>query len=434
MHEGNILSNFEYVFSTGNKIDSLMIKGKVINSMNLKSESDITVALYNSNESDSVVWKQKPLYFTKSDGNGFFTLNYLPVGDFKAFAYSDKNKNLKYDGGEETVGFLNRVVNTTIDSSLTFLLFKERPTKYFIKKAFSPYYGLAKVIYNAEQDNTVQAFNASQNNKLCFENGINDTCLIYYHEIFDTLKLVINHKDRAVVDTVKINLITEEKFNRLKQENKLLTDVELRPLINGMMPYYEAASLKFNTAMDFSSIDKAKISITKKQDTVIIKLSPQFKGENCDRLIISEKLVEDANYDIIIKAGAIKTKFGTLNDSVKISFRTSLPDDYASLNLKLLFPDKSDYVIQLMNDKQELIRELYYQQSISSSAEQVFTFKNLLPGNYFVKLIRDENKNKMWDTGNLIQKIQPETVYLNTIPIKLLANWDSESEWKVKLK
>lgn len=432
MHEGNILSNFEYVFSTGNKIDSLIVKGKVSNSFNLKSESDITVALYSSHENDSVVWKQKPLYFTKTDGNGLFSLNYLPVGDFKAFAYSDKNKNLKYDGGEEMVGFLNRVINTNIDTSLNFILFKERPTKYFVKKAFSPYYGLAKIIYNAEQDNIVQAFNPVQNEKLCVENGINDTCLIYYHEVYDTLKLVIHHKESTANDTVKINLITEERFNKLKQEKKLLLDIELKPIINGVMPYYETASLKFNAAMDFSSIDNTKISVTKKQDTIITILTPQFKSEGCDRLMVVEKLAEDAIYDVIIKAGAIKSKFGTPNDSMKVSFKTNMQDDYASLGLKLLFPDKSDYIVQLMNDKQEIVRELYHGQSISSSAEQVFSFKNLIPGNYFVKLIRDENKNKMWDTGNLIQKTQPETVYLNSIPIKLLANWDSESEWKVK--
>lgn len=409
-----------------------MVKGKVSNSLNLKSESDITVALYSIHENDSVVWKQKPLYFTKTDGNGLFSLNYLPVGDFKAFAYSDKNKNLKYDGGEEMVGFLNRVINTNIDSSLKFMLFKERPTKYFVKKAFSPYYGLAKIIYNDEQDNIVQVFNPAQIEKLCVENCINDTCLIYYHEIYDTLKLVIHHKESTANDTVKINLVTEEKYNRLKQENKLLVDIELKPIINGVMPYYETAVLKFNAAMDFSSIDNAKISVTKKQDTIITRLTPQFKSEGCDRLMVVEKLAEDAIYDVIIKAGAIKTKFGTPNDSMKISFKTNMQDDYASLGLKLLFPDKSDYIIQLMNEKQEIARELYHEQSISSSAEQVFSFKNLIPGNYFVKLIRDENKNKMWDTGNLIQKTQPETVYLNSIPIKLLANWDSESEWKVK--
>lgn len=432
MHEGNTLSNFEYVFSTGDKIDSLIIEGKVNNAFNLKAESDITVGLYNSSESDSVVWKQNPLYFTKTNANGIFSINYLPTGDFKAFAFSDKNKNLKYDGGEEMIGFLNNTINTNVDSNLIFTLFKEKPIKFFVKKAFSLYYGMAKVIYNAEQDNNVKAFQESQDKLLCTEGGTNDTCLVYYHDIFDTLKLVVKHANKSLIDTISINLLSKEKLERLKQERKLLLDIELKPLVNGVMPYYETAALKFNAAMDFTSIDMTKVSLTRKQDTILTKLSPQFKAEGCDRLLLLEKLSEDAVYDLVIKSGAIKTKFGLPNDSVKISFRTSLPDDYASLQLKLLFPDKSDYIIQLMNDKQEIARELYCEQSISSSAEQTFSFKNLLPGNYYVKLIRDENKNKMWDTGHLLQKTQPETVYLNAIPIKLLANWDSESEWKVK--
>ncbi|HRD40549.1 MAG TPA: hypothetical protein PLC65_18105, partial [Bacteroidia bacterium] len=111
----------------GNKIDSLVIEGKVNNAFNLKAESDITVGLYNSSESDSVVWKQNPLYFTKTNSNGVFSINYLPPGDFKAFAFSDKNKNLKFDGGEEMIGFLNNTINSNVDSNLIFTLFKEKP-------------------------------------------------------------------------------------------------------------------------------------------------------------------------------------------------------------------------------------------------------------------------------------------------------------------
>ncbi len=39
--EGNILINYEYVFSTGDHVDSLSISGKVINAFNEKPEAEI---------------------------------------------------------------------------------------------------------------------------------------------------------------------------------------------------------------------------------------------------------------------------------------------------------------------------------------------------------------------------------------------------------
>ncbi|MFA4853106.1 MAG: Ig-like domain-containing protein, partial [Bacteroidales bacterium] len=44
--ENNTLSNYRYVFSTGNIIDSLMLKGSVKNAFTLKPESGLLVMLY----------------------------------------------------------------------------------------------------------------------------------------------------------------------------------------------------------------------------------------------------------------------------------------------------------------------------------------------------------------------------------------------------
>jgi uncharacterized protein (DUF2141 family) len=70
--------------------------------------------------------------------------------------------------------------------------------------------------------------------------------------------------------------------------------------------------------------------------------------------------------------------------------------------------------------------------SLTSSAEQTFRFKDLIPGNYFVRVVEDKNGNNKWDTGSVLEKKQPETIYFNAQAIKLLADWDSETEWKVE--
>ena len=52
------------------------------------------------------------------------------------------------------------------------------------------------------------------------------------------------------------------------------------------------------------------------------------------------------------------------------------------------------------------------------------SFDFLPPKNYVIRAILDENNNGKWDTGDFLNKKQPETIkYLNKA-IELRANWD----------
>ncbi len=83
LHEGNALPNFEYVFSTGNKIDSLKLIGQLINAINKKVAPNLLVGLYSNLANDSIVYKEKPLYITRTNANGNYEFNYLPTNSFK---------------------------------------------------------------------------------------------------------------------------------------------------------------------------------------------------------------------------------------------------------------------------------------------------------------------------------------------------------------
>ena len=39
-------------------------------------------------------------------------------------------------------------------------------------------------------------------------------------------------------------------------------------------------------------------------------------------------------------------------------------------------------------------------------------------------MIKDNNGNKKWDTGNYLKKIQPEEVYYSNFELDIRANWD----------
>ena len=67
-NESNQLERFKYVFSTGNYIDSLTLKGKVKNSYSSDDIKNVKLLLYrlDSSYTDSTIYKIKPSYVTSS--------------------------------------------------------------------------------------------------------------------------------------------------------------------------------------------------------------------------------------------------------------------------------------------------------------------------------------------------------------------------------
>jgi len=107
LHEGNKLLNFEYVFSTGDVLDSLSVKGTLKYAADLSApENPITIMLY-SDLRDSVPLTDIPMYIGRSGDEGVFSVNNLRSDVYKVFAIKDGNYNFIFDLPSEEIGFLD---------------------------------------------------------------------------------------------------------------------------------------------------------------------------------------------------------------------------------------------------------------------------------------------------------------------------------------
>jgi uncharacterized protein (DUF2141 family) len=109
LNEGNILRNFEFVFSTGEKLDSLGVLGMAVQAFDLelpKMEDPFFVMLY-ENLSDSAPLLEMPDYIGKITPQGAFLINNIRPGTYRLFALQDLNRSLKYDVPEEMIGFID---------------------------------------------------------------------------------------------------------------------------------------------------------------------------------------------------------------------------------------------------------------------------------------------------------------------------------------
>ena len=114
--EANPLTGFSFAFSTGPVLDSLSIKGRLINAFNLQPVKDAFVMLYDSIY-DSVPYKQRPYYLAKTNKNGEFALNSLRDSQYLLFALTDINSNYLFDMPTEDIAFLDTLVRPLYHNS-----------------------------------------------------------------------------------------------------------------------------------------------------------------------------------------------------------------------------------------------------------------------------------------------------------------------------
>lgn len=103
VNEGNIAQNFSYTFSTGNTIDQNTLSGKVILAETGGIDTTLLAVLY-TNLTDSAVYKFKPDYITRLNGNGEFTFKYLPNKLFALYVIPNEY-NKRYEDSTKPFAF-----------------------------------------------------------------------------------------------------------------------------------------------------------------------------------------------------------------------------------------------------------------------------------------------------------------------------------------
>tara|TARA_B100001057_G_scaffold482762_1_gene558630 strand:+ start:860 stop:1894 length:1035 start_codon:yes stop_codon:yes gene_type:complete len=109
VNEGNIVKNLDYLFSTGNTIDTLTISGFVNNAKTSKPLDGVWVGLY-KNDKDSIVYNETPKYIVRSNKAGEFSFLNLAKDTFYIYAIEDFDNNLKFTLPNEKVGFYHKKV------------------------------------------------------------------------------------------------------------------------------------------------------------------------------------------------------------------------------------------------------------------------------------------------------------------------------------
>ena len=199
--EGNVLDNFSFVFSTGDFIDSLSLRGKVLDAKSKEPVEDITVMLYD-NLYDSVVYIERPFYFAKTEEDGTFHLKNLREDTFKIVALDDLNLNYLYEDNAEKFAFLldNIVLNDSSEYDLTLLSFKLKTTPRYLDNAVVND-GQISLSFDQELEvNPAYPVSGSEN----WYNEIDGNRALYWLKSFNNFPYSFAVKADSILDTISI--------------------------------------------------------------------------------------------------------------------------------------------------------------------------------------------------------------------------------------
>ena len=100
-----------------------------------------------------------------------------------------------------------------------------------------------------------------------------------------------------------------------------------------------------------------------------------------------------------------------------IKVKTIDPEEYGEIIIGITNPNNLKLLVEISNN-------LFLSKTVTViEKSQDVNFKHLTPGEYQIRIIKDLNKNSVFDNGNFTLKTQPEPVYNFEKKIKLRANY-----------
>jgi bifunctional N-acetylglucosamine-1-phosphate-uridyltransferase/glucosamine-1-phosphate-acetyltransferase GlmU-like protein len=117
--------------------------------------------------------------------------------------------------------------------------------------------------------------------------------------------------------------------------------------------------------------------------------------------------------------------YETQNDTLLYKVNTKNLSDYGNLRVILENVKKFPVIVEL-TDKDGKVKYSEYTETA------IVNFDAIEPAKYTLRIIYDDNKNKVWDTGSYLEKRQTEEVIYFPKEIDVRANWDVEQPFDLR--
>ena len=443
-NEGNMFPGYTLVFSTGDRIDSMMVTGTVQDCNTLKPIKGATVLLY-KDQADSAIFLKRPDAAIKTDEWGYFCMRNIQDTVYRMYAIIDDNNNNMYEAENERVAFIDTLIRPIVrvadtlpelkkydmkdtlnclarNSEYTLNIFREKPTKQLIvnkervgeRTAYitfmAPYAQVDSIwIKGVPREKLITQFNIMQDSLEIWVNDPQtqpDTLFLNVKYMkTDTLGMLNSFTEEIKLSKPKSLLLPGKtsKKDIKKEDTTCVFTLEAKA---DLVEQY-GFTMEFKYPVVEEAFDSLVFrSVNPRQQENIGKYTVEKDSLNLRKYTIRpvEKLQPGWEYFLKIPHRKFKDINGFYNDSTEV--KVSLPSDDKLSSISLVLSNvKNKYIVDLLNEKRDKVIR-----SFIVDKDQTVLFPYLKTGKYSIRFTEDVNRNGIVDTGNLLEHKQPEKV------------------------
>lgn len=418
-HGVELAKPIQLAYSTGDEIDTGIIKGRVYSSI------PAAVYLFNDDGSDTLLLS-KPNYISETEDNGSFEFNYLSPGKYKILALERSAAGLQLDqrrmsyGVPSTDGF-------ELDSIITDIrmrLFNEKESLRLLRGEWKDW-------------NWGQLF---------FNNEIMDSVTISGLKIGDKNMEWFNHPDdeKAIVVTLTDTIQNEKEqisFKHISLNQRILVDTSV---VNVSIP---------------TEVDTHYLSLSSPENKTSI--TPNKSGPPIDLVFsrpLTDSLLNNIHFDLMIDDTNNVSINQTINSPMKISIipkdgwkskkdyqlklfrhdaskeKQTFKDSVIIINIETTRPQGYGGFTGLIEgyESAQLITEIHSVEKAEWSFNSVvnsegrFEYKLIPESSYIFHVFEDVDKDKAFSNGKAYPYKPSEWFYVLPDTIEIRANWDIE--------
>lgn len=546
-NEDNALEDFSYLFSTGDKVDSMQVSGRVVDALTYEPIGDLLIGAYHPAQmSDSTLAQRTFPYVSKSNKMGRFTLRGLPDSTYLVFATKDNDRNYRYNEPSEGLAFSLRSYHTSLKDSLRTDTLRidsivrrdtlhrdsliTRPYTYYYPQDVALRYSVPTIIRKGiERHSRVDSL-------LCRIEFLSPTGSFPAIRSLDkpsapatqlylasmkgrTLDLWLRDAELIAGDSVRFALSYERSDSlqrvalhtdtlsflkpRLRTPRTKKGEVEKSPLqllasgATGLRAQSLEDSLKITASRPLARLPKEVLQLTVTVDSTTKPLDFTLVQDSLDRLSYSLHFARGygQQYQLKLDSAAVRDIYGAAADSLSFSQSTLAEQELGQLSVQLKgirehalvqLLDKSDAVIaqtkalpiakdstqrataqpkasptpqseasdavlqQLLSKQRQQARgaadsltqrpkEATHDSLSQPSAKPATSdslgrlevrFKDLKPGEYYLRLIVDADDNGAFTPGDYPR--QPEEVYYCPQTFAIKKGFTTEEQWDIR--
>lgn len=484
-NEGNPLYDFAFTFSTGDRLDSMVVSGTLLNAQNLEPVKGMLVGLH-GNLADSAFTTLPLERVGRTDSRGRFSIRGIAPGKYRIYGLQDADQNYCYSQPTEQIAFGDSLVipameerlrqdtfwldsltvDTIIERKYTHFLpdqlllraFKEvsqRPQRLAKSERLVPH--KFSLCFTAPADTLprIEGLNFEADDAFIIEKptGRIDTLdywikdsLVY---MMDTLRMSVSYLytdtlNQLVPRTDTLRLVSKQKYKtaeekakereekekerkkRRKKGEPEKPDTEFLPIdiyAPSPMDIYDYITLTFQEPI--TRIDTAGLHLRQKVDTLWkdIPFDLAIDTADCKKYNLFADWEWDQSYAFEMDSMAVHGLYGLFTDKQKKEFKAKKEEDYGQIFFNIRGARMPAFV-ELLDGQDRVLRTV-------KVTDNRADFYYLNPGKYCARLVEDTNGNGEWDTGLYADKRQPEQVYYYFQVLELKANFELQQDWNV---